>query len=75
VACTVHAYAHDPAVASYGTEAAEALGVEGGRVHKTLVAAVDLGGREQLVVAVVPVDAQLDLKALTRPRPSAPPAM
>ncbi len=45
---------------SYGREAAAALGIEPGRVFKTLVASVD--GR--LVLAVVPVDQELDLKAL-----------
>lgn len=60
VAFTVHTYEHDPATASYGEEAASALGVEPGRVFKTLLADVD--GR--LVVGVVPVSAQLDLKAL-----------
>lgn len=44
----------------YGMEAAAALGIEPGRVFKTLIAAVDPG----LVAAVVPVDRQLDLKAL-----------
>ena len=57
---TTHAYDHDPAAPSFGTEAAEALGVEPGRVFKTLVADVD--GR--LTVAVVPVSGSLDLKAL-----------
>ncbi len=61
VAYTVHEYAHDPRAESYGLEAAEALGVEPERVFKTLLAAVD-GGR--LVVAVVPVTALLDLKAV-----------
>jgi Cys-tRNA(Pro)/Cys-tRNA(Cys) deacylase len=45
---------------SFGAEAAEALGVEPERVFKTLVAEIDGG----LWVAVVPVSAQLDLKAL-----------
>ena len=45
---------------SYGADAAAALGVDPERIHKTLVASVD--GR--LVVAVVPVAAELDLKAL-----------
>jgi Cys-tRNA(Pro)/Cys-tRNA(Cys) deacylase len=45
---------------SFGEEAAEALGVDPQRVYKTLVADVDA----QLWVAVVPVTAQLDLKAL-----------
>lgn len=61
VAYTVHEYAHDPRAESYGLEAAEALGVEPERVFKTLLALLD-GAR--LVVAVVPVTAQLDLKAL-----------
>ena len=56
----VHEYAHDPRAESYGLEAADALGVARERVLKTLLAAVD--GR--LVVAIVPVVAQLDLKAL-----------
>ncbi|GAA2139280.1 Cys-tRNA(Pro) deacylase [Streptomyces synnematoformans] len=57
---TVHAYDHDPAAASYGEEAAEALGVDPGRVFKTLVAEVD----GALTVAIVPVSGALDLKAL-----------
>ncbi|MFI1565943.1 Cys-tRNA(Pro) deacylase [Streptomyces sp. NPDC020490] len=57
---TVHSYDHDPSAASYGQEAAEAMGVSPERVFKTLVADVD--GR--LTVAVVPVAGQLDLKAL-----------
>lgn len=61
---TLHEYAHDPSAPSYGTEAAEVLGVEAARVHKTLLAAVERSGRAELIVAVVPVDAQLDLKAL-----------
>jgi Cys-tRNA(Pro)/Cys-tRNA(Cys) deacylase len=56
----IHEYGHDPAAPSYGLEAAERLGVDPAAVFKTLVAEVD--GR--LVVAVVPVAARLDLKAL-----------
>lgn len=56
----LHSYDHDPSVASYGEEAADALGVDSNRVYKTLVAST---GRE-LAVGVVPVVAQLDLKAL-----------
>ncbi len=55
----VHAYTHD-AGAAYGPEAAEALGIEPARVFKTLVADVD----GALTVAIVPVTAKLDLKAL-----------
>jgi len=60
VAFTLHSYEHDPAAASYGEEAAEALGVAPERVFKTLVADVD----GALTVAVVPVSGSLDLKAL-----------
>jgi Cys-tRNA(Pro)/Cys-tRNA(Cys) deacylase len=56
----IHEYHHDPAAPSYGLEAAEQLGVDPAGVFKTLVAEVD--GR--LAVAVVPVAARLDLKAL-----------
>jgi Cys-tRNA(Pro)/Cys-tRNA(Cys) deacylase len=57
---TVHTYSHDPRHESYGSEASEALNVPAGRVLKTLVASVD----GALTVGVVPVSAQLDLKAL-----------
>jgi Cys-tRNA(Pro)/Cys-tRNA(Cys) deacylase len=57
---TVHSYAHDPQHESYGSEASEMLGVPADRVLKTLVASVD----DRLAVGVVPVSAQLDLKAL-----------
>jgi Cys-tRNA(Pro)/Cys-tRNA(Cys) deacylase len=62
IAYEVRAYEHDPRAASYGLEAAEALGVEPARVFKTLLASLD--GR--LVVGIVPVSGQLDLKALAR---------
>jgi Cys-tRNA(Pro)/Cys-tRNA(Cys) deacylase len=57
---TVHSYDHDPAAESYGLEAATALGLDPREVFKTLL--VDAGGT--LAVAVVPVDRQLDLKAV-----------
>lgn len=58
---SVHAYDHDPATtSSYGIEAAEALGRPAQEVFKTLL--VDTGAG--LAVGVVPVDRQLDLKAL-----------
>lgn len=62
VAFTVHEYAHDARAESYGLEAAEAMGLDPGRVFKTLFA--DLDGA--LVVGIVPVAGQLDLKALAR---------
>lgn len=57
----MHSYTHDPSAASYGLEAATALGLDQARVFKTLLADVEGVG---LAVAVVPVDKQLDLKAL-----------
>lgn len=53
-------YEHHPAAASYGLEAARALGVEPGRVFKTLLVDTDQGA----AVGIVPVDALLDLKAI-----------
>ena len=60
IAFTSHPYEHDPRATSYGTEAATALGLPAAQVFKTLLARVD----GALVVAVVPVTGQLDLKAL-----------
>lgn len=55
----LHPYSHDPSAASYGAEAAEALGMDPARVFKTLM--VEVEGR--LAVGVVPVNGTLDLKA------------
>jgi Cys-tRNA(Pro)/Cys-tRNA(Cys) deacylase len=60
VAHRVHTYEHDPRAAAYGLEAAEKLGLDPARVLKTLVVKVD----GALAVAVVPVGANLDLRAL-----------
>jgi len=57
---STHAYEHDPAAKSYGLEAAEALGLAPEQVFKTLLVEVD----GKLTVGVVPVDKQLDLKAI-----------
>ena len=62
VAHTLHEYVHDPANRSFGLEAVEALGLDPSRTFKTLIA-VPSGGAKP-VCAVVPVAAQLDLKAL-----------
>jgi Cys-tRNA(Pro)/Cys-tRNA(Cys) deacylase len=62
VSYQLHTYDHDPSAASYGLEVATALGVVGGAVLKTLIA--DLGS--ELVVAVVPVRSELDLRALAQ---------
>nr|WP_256829873.1 Cys-tRNA(Pro) deacylase [Ornithinimicrobium sp. HY1793] len=60
VAFTPHTYEHDPAAESFGLEAAQALGVDPEQVFKTLLVSVDSG----LGVGIVPVDRQLDLKAI-----------
>lgn len=57
---TLRPYEHDPRTTAFGDEVVQALGQDPARVFKTLVAAVD--GR--LVVGLVPVAGQLDLKAL-----------
>ncbi|MDY7087097.1 MAG: Cys-tRNA(Pro) deacylase [Actinomycetota bacterium] len=57
---TLHPYEVSPDSPNYGGLVAEALGVGAERVFKTLIAEVDGG----LVVGVVPVTGDLDLKAL-----------
>ncbi|WP_114417113.1 Cys-tRNA(Pro) deacylase [Marinospirillum perlucidum] len=59
----LHEYDHEPGSASYGLEAAEKLGLSPEEVFKTLVAELDSG---QLVVAILPVDQQLNLKKLAK---------
>lgn len=58
---TVHSYSHDPRSVSYGLEAAEKLGLAPEQVFKTLLVSAETG---ELLVALVPVNAQLNLKAL-----------
>ena len=60
VAFTEHPYRHDAGAESYGLEAAQVLGLDPAQVFKTLLTSVD--GR--LVVGIVPVTGQLDLKAI-----------
>lgn len=67
----VHEYVHDPGADSYALEAAEALGIDPGRVFKTLVVAAD-GGAEGLTVCVLPSDATLDLKRVGKRAAMAP---
>jgi Cys-tRNA(Pro)/Cys-tRNA(Cys) deacylase len=59
----VHEYRHEPGNRNYGREAAEVLGLDPRRVFKTLLVALN-GDARRLAVAVVPVDGQLDLKAM-----------
>lgn len=61
IAHKVHSYAHDPRSVSYGLEAAEKLGLAPQSVFKTLLAVTESG---ELLVAVLPVHGQLNLKAL-----------
>lgn len=63
VSFTSHAYTHEPGTASYGLEAAGALGFEPGEVFKTLLVTVE-GLSAPAAVGIVPVDRQLDLKAM-----------
>lgn len=58
----LYEYHHDPRATSYGLEAAEALGLDPGRVLKTLMVSLD----GALTVGIVPVSGQLDLKGLAR---------
>ena len=60
VAHTLHPYEVSPDAPDYGARVAQALGVAPEQLFKTLVAEVDGG----LVVGVVPVTGDLDLKAL-----------
>jgi Cys-tRNA(Pro)/Cys-tRNA(Cys) deacylase len=59
----IHEYAHNPATESYGSEAAEKMGVPEARVFKTLV--VNLDNRE-LVVGVIPVSSMLSMKLIAK---------
>lgn len=59
---TLHPYEHDPGAESYGDEAAGALGVSPTGMFKTLLVRAD----DATVVAVTPVSADLDLKAVAR---------
>lgn len=61
VVYSVHEYPHAAASTEYGVEAVERLGLDPARVFKTLVTATPDGRH---VVAIVPVAAMLDLKAL-----------
>ncbi|WGL16738.1 Cys-tRNA(Pro) deacylase [Microbulbifer bruguierae] len=59
----IHEYAHDPSAESYGLEAAEKLGLDPQKVFKTLVVTLD---GKSLVVAILPVESQLNMKLIAR---------
>jgi Cys-tRNA(Pro)/Cys-tRNA(Cys) deacylase len=63
VAFTLHEYDFAAAPGQIGIRAAAAMGVAPERVFKTLIAVVD---DKELVVAIVPVAMELDLKALAK---------
>jgi Cys-tRNA(Pro)/Cys-tRNA(Cys) deacylase len=60
---TLHQYQHDTNASSFGLEAAEKLNIATEQVFKTLVVCDD---KQQLAVAIVPVDHQLNLKAMAK---------
>ncbi len=57
----IHEYEHDPGTQAYGEEAVEALGLDANQVFKTLLAKID---DKELVVAIIPVPVQLNLKSI-----------
>jgi Cys-tRNA(Pro)/Cys-tRNA(Cys) deacylase len=60
---TVHEYSHDESSESYGSEAAEKMGVPEGRVFKSLVVSLD---NKELVVGVIPVSSMLSMKLIAK---------
>ncbi|QYJ79614.1 Cys-tRNA(Pro) deacylase [Shewanella acanthi] len=58
-------YSHDPHCAAYGEEAANTLGLNPAQVFKTLLVAIDKA-HLPIAVALVPVNHQLDLKAVAK---------
>lgn len=59
----VHKYSHNPSHTSYGLEAAESLKLDATQVFKTLI--VQLGDGT-LVVGIVPVSKQLNMKQVAK---------
>ena len=59
----VHEYIHDPSHDSYGSEAAEKLGIPEARVFKTLVVNLD---NKELAVGVIPVSSMLSMKRFAK---------
>lgn len=60
-------YHHDPRARSFGVESAARLGGDPGRIFKTLLVRCEGGANgEEYVVAVVPVDHHLSMKAIAR---------
>lgn len=68
ISFTLHEYEHDPSAGSYALEAVELLGLDPGRVFKTLVVLRD--GKP--AVCVIPASSTLDLRALGKRSEMAP---
>ncbi|RTR36919.1 Cys-tRNA(Pro) deacylase [Shewanella canadensis] len=60
---TIHEYQHEASAQAYGIEAATKLNLDTRLVFKTLVAKLDSG---KLVVAIIPVEEKLNMKALAK---------
>jgi len=63
VSFDIHQYQHEANAPSFGIEAAQKLGIEQQQVFKTIVLETD---QKQLVVAIIPVDNQVNLKKLAK---------
>lgn len=63
---TLHEFTHSPGERNYGLVAAESLGIDAGRVFKTLLAKVDGLAAPSVAVGIVPVSGQLSLKELAQ---------
>lgn len=59
----LHQYHHDESASSYGLEAAEKLSVDSRQIFKTLVVETEA---HALAVGIVPVEMQLNLKAMAK---------
>lgn len=63
ISYTVHEYNHDSGCESYGTEAANKMGISEERVFKTLVIKLSTS---ELAVAIVPVSTMLNMKLVAK---------
>lgn len=59
----IHEYHHDATAESYGLEAAEKLGIDSGKVFKTLVVMLDA---KEFAVGIIPVSAMLSMKQIAK---------
>lgn len=59
----IHEYHHDATAESYGLEAAEKLGIDSGKVFKTLVVMLDT---KEFAVGIIPVSTMLSMKQIAK---------